>query len=223
MMKFKNRDPNSKTKENKKNTKKDIKKTVIEREKSLQEWLPIYDADRSFIKRRDGYLVSAIKVHPLNIDLLSKREKRRIVKGLHEIINGIENYFGILTIGRPVDLDSYVASLQEKMRNEQNYFKKNLLQAYIKDSISIASLGETLERRFYILEVEKDSKFAEEDLSSRIRELSSNLSAIDMKNEICDDDKLIDLLFIFLNPSEAAYEKTPEKGRYLTTQFSGIY
>ncbi|MCH4200151.1 MAG: hypothetical protein LKF87_12360 [Clostridium tyrobutyricum] len=218
---LKNKTKNQKNKLSEKQVRKDAKKTAIEREKSLQEWLPIYDVDRNFIKRRDGFLISAIKIHPLNIDLLSKREKRRIVKGLHEVINGIENYFEILTIGRPVDLDSYVATLQERMRNEEDYFKKKLLQFYIKDSISIAAQGETLERRFYILEKEKEGKFAEEELSSRIRELSNNLSAIDIKNDICQEEELINLLFIFLNPSEAAYEKTPQK-LHLPTQFSGI-
>lgn len=217
---FKNK--KSKNKDDKQKNKKEIKKSAIEREKSIQEWLPVFDVERNFEKRRDGYLVAAIKIHPLNIDLLSKREKRRIVKGLHEVINGIQNYFQIITIGRPVDLDLYISSLQEKMKNEKNYSKRNILQAYIKDSISIAAQGETLERRFYILEIEKEGEFAEEDLSNRMRELSSRLNAIDIKNEFCEEEKLIDLLFIYLNPSEAAYEKPPNRMSYLTTQFSGV-
>lgn len=205
----------------KKKQKKEAEKKK-EDKKAVQEWMPIFDVDGG-MKRRDDFLVMALEVIPKNIDLLSRNERKRIIANLHEIINGQQEYLSWVSLGRPVDLDQYLNNLEQKVKNTDDLVRKKILNIYIKQAVSMASSGETLERKFYIVIIEDQKiEHARQELENRIRELQSNLQAADLKSEICEDKELINLLFIFTHPTQAAFERTPEYlSPYLPTQYEG--
>lgn len=186
------------------------------RVKTAQDWMPIKDIDKSYVYRKDGLLVGILRIMPLNIDLLSNNEKRRIVDGLHEVINGENEEFQIFCIGRPVDLNVYLEWLQEKSKSEENFTRKQILKSYIQEATEIAASGETTERRFYIIVSKKDGPKSVEDLNSRLRDLKSKFTNTGLKASICNDDEIIDLYSLFSNPVQAAYEKTEINYHYAT-------
>jgi hypothetical protein len=180
---------------------------------STQEWIPIKDVYNGFIHRKDGALVCAIRVQPKNIRLLSKDEAIRLVKLLMEVLNGIDYSYQIITIPRPVDLDAYIAELQSLKSNEENPIKNRLLGNYISQAASVAVSGEALDRLFYILIDEfpgNKKQKTELILHQRASELVSNLMSADLMSHLCSDDELRELLFIFTNLSQAAYERAPK-------------
>ncbi|MCG0275659.1 MAG: hypothetical protein L5655_05755 [Thermosediminibacteraceae bacterium] len=190
-----------------------------QRKKSVQEWLPVIDITENFIKLKDGRYVSVLKVRPLNIGLKSENEKKRIIHSVFETLNGLKEPLQIFSMGRPVDLDPYIQALNTKSREEINITKKRLLQEYLKYVASIATGGEAIERRFFIMLSGKEK----DELKTKAHELAANLEKSGLKAEICTDQDIIDLLFCFSHPSQAAFEKPPAfAGPYLPpTYFNG--
>lgn len=182
---------------------------VQNRQKTAQQWMPIKDVNRSIVYRKDGLLIGILRVYPINLELLSDNEKKRKIDSLTEELNGEREGFQIFCIGRPVDLNSYLEWLLEKAKMEQNFTRKNVLKGYIQQASEMASSGETVERRFYII-ITKDSKVhrAEEELINRLNEFNMKLAAAELSSEICQDDEIMDLYSLFANPAQAAFEKS---------------
>lgn len=184
--------------------------SVEEKEKlSAQDWLPFKDIAGHFIYRRDGQLVAVLKIEPINIVLKSDAEKKRIVSAVHEAWNGIQYPIQILALPRPVDLDQYLEKLQEQAREISDITRKRILQEYIRYVAGIVQGGEALERRYYLLIAMEDSKQSKEELLKCGYELAANLETSGLKVKVCDDIKIIDMLFSFLHPSQSAFEPGP--------------
>lgn len=178
--------------------------------KTAQEWLPVKDVNNSLLVRGDKYLVAILKIEPVNISLLSDNEKKRIISALHEVINGAQEPMQWLSIGRSVDLDGYIAKLEQKAQDTQDFARKKLLKGYIRQAAEMAAGGDTLERRFYVLLARKQGKHADDELKSRARELASGIASAGLRAELCNDKQIIDLLFTFHQPGQAAFERAPE-------------
>lgn len=186
---------------------------------STQEWLPVKDVYNGFYHRKDGYIVAGVRVQPINMDLLSKNEKKRKISMLHEVTNGMDYDAQTMSIGRPVDLDGYIAEMENKKNDAVDFVKRKILEDNIKHAAQMATSGEALERQFYILIAQKPSeniKKSGDMLYRKAVELASNLSMADLTSHVCNDQELRDLLFIFTNPTQSAYERAPDdSGMYL--------
>lgn len=179
-----------------------------QREKTANQWMPISDIDECTVYRKDNILIGMLRVQPLNIDLLSDKEKRRKVESLTEELNGEKEAFQIFCIGRPVDLNSYLDLMQEKAKAEQNYTRRNILKSFIKEASNIASSGDTVERRFYIILTKHYENKAEEELMNRLKDMQNKLSSAELSSSICKEDELIDVYSLFAHPAQAAFERT---------------
>jgi len=193
---------------------KDTKKDQPEQSQqnnSVQTWLPFKDIHGGLIYRKDGGLVAVLRVMPYNLNLQSENEKKRVISSIHEAINGQQEAFQILCIGRPVDLDGYLKALQEKTRDTETFQKRRLLQNYIQYVAGLAAGGEAMERRYYILIPElSKSKQMKEIVSKRAHELTEKLKRAGLDVNICSDQEIIDLFFTFTHPIQSAFERLPE-------------
>lgn len=190
---------------------KNIKKVgPVSEPKTVQEWLPIDDIYNNVIHRNDGSLVSGLRVMPLNIELKSRLEKKRIISGVHEAYNGQINHTQIFSIGRPVDLDAYIQGLEEIYRNAADVHRKKLMRDYLKYVSGIASSGEALEPRYYILSGQEQDRDSLDELIKRSYELAGNMGKAGLEVVLCDDREAIDMMFTFTNPVQSAYEKAPD-------------
>lgn len=186
-----------------------IDDTQKEDKKIAQDWLPFSDVEGNFIIRKDGYLVMALKIEPMNIALKSDAEKKRIIQSIHEAWNAQLEPLQIVSLPRPVDLDHYFSALQNKAKDTLDPKKRRLLQEYINYIATVVRTGEAVERRYYILLSHKAGKSAKEEISQRAFELSSDLASSGLKVEIADDREVLDMLFSFLQPAQAAFEDIP--------------
>ncbi len=180
----------------------------LQREKTANQWIPVADIEGSIVYRKDNLLIGMLRVQPLNIDLFSDNEKKRKVEALAEELNGENEGLQIFCIGRPVDLNNYLEWLQDKARLEQDYTRKRVLKAFIKEASYTASSGETVERRFYIIISKQNSEKAEEELINRLRDLQNKLSSAELISNICKDDELMDVYSLFAHPIQAAFERS---------------
>lgn len=189
--------------------------------KAVQDWLPFYDITSSFIWRRDDNLVAVLRVDPMNITLKSDAETKRIIAALHEALNGQQELIQIFCLPRPVDLDTYLQNLQQAARESLDGTRKRLLVEYVQYVAGVVRGGEAIELRFYILLSQKNGKRAKEELYQRTFELAGNISKSGLRVAMCDDTAILDMLFSFLQPSQAAFEPTPS-GAFITTLYRGV-
>lgn len=211
---------------------------------SSQAWMPVKDVYNSFIHRRDGAIIAAIRVQPVNFELLSENEKFRKIKSLEEVMNGMDYSFQIISIARPVDLDSFIAKMddmkgrttpakattgdiheqekQAKRNHASDRIKSRLLAGYMSHAAAMATGGDAVERQFYILLDQAVGKKPQQDeqlLFRKASELASSLTSADLISHFCNDEELRDLLFVFTNPNQAAYERAPMTQITLPTLF----
>jgi len=190
-----------------------------QRKKTVQDWFPVKDIGDNMILLKDERYVCALRVWPLNIGLKSESEKKRIIQSMYEALNGLKDTMQIFALGRPVDLDSYISFLQSKSKEEINMTKKRLLQEYLKYVASIVTSGEAIERRFFIMISGKEK----DELKVKAHELASNLEKSGLKSDMASDQDLIDMLFSFTHPAQAAFEKAPSfSGPYLPPVFENF-
>lgn len=191
---------------------------------SAQKWLPVSDVNNSFLKRRDNQLVVAIRITPINIDLLSDGEKKRKIAVLDEVFNGLginRIPFQIFCIGKPVDLDSYIVKLQSLSQNTDNVMRKRILQNGIRQAAYYATSGETLDRGFYLILYQETSSTAEIELMGRANEITMGLNTVGLQSEICSDKQILEMLLLFTHPVQASFERMPEiSGPYLPPQLA---
>ncbi|KYH31330.1 hypothetical protein [Neomoorella mulderi] len=185
--------------------------------KAVQDWLPWKDIAGGVITRKDGQVVAVLKVEPFNLALKSENEKMRVITAVHEALNGQREAFQILSLGRPVDLDAYLRGLQDLARETGNLARKKLLQEYTRYVATLVASGEALERRYYILLPGKEQV----EVLQRAHELASNLERSGLKVRVCSDQEIIDLVFVFTHPAQAAFERPPIPGPYLAPQVKG--
>lgn len=179
--------------------------------RAAQDWLPFKDVT-GVVVRRDGHLAAVLRVEPINLYLKSDAEKKRVIGAVHEALNGQREPVQIVSLGRPVDLDAYLRGLEEKGREALEPRRKDLLRQYTRYVAGLAAGGEALERRFYVLLSRAPGKQAREEVMARAHELAGNLARAGLEVAVCDDREIIDMLFVFLHPTQAAYERPPERG-----------
>ncbi|NFL43537.1 hypothetical protein FDB61_17880 [Clostridium botulinum] len=207
MLKIKGKIKNNKKKVKKEELTEDEKVTKS-REMTAQQWIPIADIEGNVVYRKDNIITSMLRVQPENIDLLSDREQRRKVDSLAEGFNGEKESIHIFCVGRPVDLSDYLESLNEQSKMEQDFVRKMVLKGYIQQASKLASSGEAVERRFYIIIYKniEDGRSVNE-LINRINELQIKFTQAELTCNVCNEDELIDVLALFASPIQAAFEK----------------
>lgn len=179
---------------------------------STQKWLPIRDIHNNLLWRKDNHIVAVLRIEPVNMALLSKKEKQRKIKKLEEALNGIDYIYQILSIAKPVDLDAHIMKLEEAKRETENPIRKNLLSGYAHQAAGKAMSGEALERQFYMLiphVLGKKIQHDEAALSDRAIQMASSLTHAELVTQVCTDQGHLDLQFLYSNPNQAAYERAP--------------
>ncbi|MGE7828542.1 hypothetical protein [Paenibacillus sp. NPDC093718] len=197
-------------------------KSPAAKEPSSQSWVPIKDIHNNIIYRKDNVIVSAVRVQPINIALLSENEQVRKIKQLEEVLNGIDYKNQTLSIAKPVDLDAYILGLEQMKQEADTALIARLLNGYIQQAASKATSGEALERHFYILidqALSKKAQHEEQVLLQKALELANGLTHAELLSHVCNDNELRDLQFIFSNPNQAAYERAPLNSQSLPPVF----
>ena len=175
---------------------------------TVQEWLPVRDVSAGQVLRRDGTGIAAIEISPVNLALKSTGEQRTILASVHEAVNSLQLPAQILALPRPLDLDDYVRSLEQRLR-EVDPPRQRLLRAYIRYVSSLVTSGDAQERRYYILLAHPPGPGAREDLYQAAQDLAARLRQADLEAQVLDDRELLELLHVFSHPAQAAFERPP--------------
>jgi len=174
---------------------------------TVQKWLPVQDISGGLMVRSDGRLVAVVRVEPAPFTLLSERERARRITALHEAIQALPGAAQVCAVSRPIDLDTYISGL-EAMQVDTDGPRRALLRGYTNYVRGLVTSAGAVERRFYVLiPGDEKRKGAGEDLLQKAREFVAALSRAELQARMCTDQELMDLLFCFFHPAQAAFER----------------
>ena len=188
-----------------------------EKTKSCNEEINILDIKNNAIYTRDGYVIMALKLNSINIQLFSKRELNQKVKEItNELATDLKE-LKFLSISRPVDVTDLVEKLREILSRSDIQKQKNLLKQNIRETLRLTITGEVVERQNFITIFDKNSDMVEKELLKRAMDLTNKFGNCGIKVDILNEQELIQLCNSTLNINFAFREDNEfeEKVPYL--------
>lgn len=189
---------------NKKFKKKDeeVNKSLI----TAQEFMNVLDIKGNFLYSKDKYVFAYIKINPISIDLLSKRERRNLSKTLTGKLSAEQNKFRFLAVSRPIDITPLINDYSNIMLNSDNPKQKEILRHEMLVMNNYAMSGEVVERQFYIRLYEKHEEGIERDLIKRANDFANIFKESEISCEVLKEQGIIRLCNLINNPAYSHIE-----------------
>lgn len=191
--------------------KKNSKKKDIEINKGLetaQEFMNVLDIKGNFLYSKDKYIFAYIRINPISIDLLSKREKRNLCQKLTSELSAEQSKFRFLAVSRPIDITPLINDYSNIMINSDNPKQKELLRHEMIVMSNYAMSGEVVERQFYIRLFEKYEEGIERDFIKRVTEFALRFENSKVPCEVMKEQGIIRLCNLINNPAYSHIEDT---------------
>ena len=189
-----------------KQSKKTKKNQVVEN-KIAQDFINFKTVEGNFLYSADNTISTFIKIVPVSIDLLSDREKEILAKNITAELSSETEPFKLIAISRPIDISDIISEYEEILMHSDNPIQKKLLRSEISILNDYALSGEIVERQYYFMLSNKNSKRAESNLLKRTRDFLSKLNNADIKASIQNDSEIVQLCSLVTNPSESFFEE----------------
>lgn len=170
-----------------------------EKKKSCNEEINILDIKNNAIYTRDNYVIMALKLNSINIQLFSKRELNQKVKEITSELASDLKELKFLSISRPVDVTDLVEKLRGILSKSDIQKQKNLLKQNIRETIRLTITGEVVERQNFITIFDKNSDMVEKELLKRAMDLVNKFGNCGIKVDILNEKELIQLCNSTLN------------------------
>lgn len=170
-----------------------------EKQKSCNEEINILDIKNNAIYTRDNYVIMALKLNSINIQLFSKRELNQKIKEITSELASDLKELKFLSISRPVDVTDLVEKLREILGKSDIQKQKNLLKQNIRETIRLTITGDVVERQNFITIFDKNSDTVEKELLKRAMDLVNKFGNCGIKVDILNEQELIQLCNSTLN------------------------
>lgn len=181
-----------------------------EKRKSCNDEINIIDIKNNFIYTKDNYIIMALKIYAINMQLFSRRELNLKVKEVtNELANDLKE-LKFITVSRPVDVAGLVENLRDLLSETETQKQKNLLKQNIKETVRLTVTGDIVERQNFITIFEKNSDVAEKELQKRAMDLVNKFNNCGIRVEILGEQELIQLCNSTLNINFAFREDLDE-------------
>ncbi|MGB4352647.1 MAG: hypothetical protein WBJ01_09710 [Tissierellaceae bacterium] len=185
------------------------KKNKIDNKKeTAQDFVNVKDIKDKFLYTRDEKIISYIQINPIDINLLSKREKQTLARTLTAELTSERKTFKFIAVSRPVDISPLLTEYQNIISNTTNQKQKELLRHEMYSISNFALSGEVVERQFYIMLWEDYEEGIERDILKRAMEFSSKLESSSIKCNILTENKIVRLCNLINNPAYTNIEDT---------------
>lgn len=185
------------------------KKNKIDNKKeTAQDFVNVKDIKDKFLYTRDEKIISYIQINPIDINLLSKREKQTLARTLTAELTSERKTFKFIAVSRPVDISPLLTEYQNIISNTTNQKQKELLRHEIYSISNFALSGEVVERQFYIMLWEDYEEGIERDILKRAMEFASKLESSSIKCNILTENKIVRLCNLINNPAYTNIEDT---------------
>lgn len=169
--------------------------------KSTEDWLPIRAINNGMIQLDSGYMVTGVKIEPKNIFILDQDVQNNVIFSLRNFYNTIDYEFWLISAGRPVDINVYLANLQVQYNNTNNqHIRKLLMQDISKANMFMSTQMNAVDTEYFILFKEKKPEI----IQKRLQTLISGLANCTLNSKQVSNDDLRMLLDNFFNGAESS-------------------
>lgn len=162
--------------------------------KYTEDWLPVKNITNGMIELDNGQKVTGIKIKPRNIFILDNNTRNNIIAVLKTFYDTIDFEFWMISADRPVDISSYLATLQIQYNQVQDPRIKKLISQDIEKANEFMRDNVT-DTEFYILFKEKKPDI----IQKRLRTLMVGLANCGLDCSQTSNTDLRTLLESFLN------------------------
>ncbi len=205
---------------------------------SVQKFMQISEIKDDTLVLKDGTLRAALLVSSVNFALKSEEEQDAMVSGYISFLNSLNFPVQVVIQSRRLDLDHYLADLDNRQKEQVNELLKLQIQEYIQFVRELVQLGEIMTKRFYAIvpfnpttaggqkgfmallsEVFstasvvqlKRARFLEykEVLDRRLGYAQSGLASMGLHSVRLNTQSLIELFYKTYNPMESKTQKLP--------------
>jgi hypothetical protein len=187
-------------------------------ERSAQDWLTIADLRGGLLLRPDGALVGGVTVAPFSLALKSPAETRSIIGAVHAALNALDRPWEIVSMYRPVDLDTYLSDL-DAMLGRADPRRKPALRDYLAWVTQIVHSGETVERRYFLL-ITRTGRDAPAEHAAHLPQFAQDLRRVrSLQCRVMTDQDWRELLFLTFQADHAVHEAVPDGRGRLPAQY----
>lgn len=184
------------------------KEKIDNKKQTAQDFVNVKDIKDKFLYTRDDKIASYIQINPIDINLLSKREKQSLSRTLTAELTSERKTFKFIAVSRPVDISPLLTEYQNIISNTNNQKQKELLRHEMYSISNFALSGEVVERQFYIMLWEDYEEGIERDILKRAMEFASKLESSGIKCSILNQSKIVRLCNLINNPAYINIEDT---------------
>jgi hypothetical protein len=204
---------------------------------STQEYVDVAGIKEGVVILKSGGLRMILMSSSINFALKSEEEQNAIIANYQGFLNSLVFPVQIVMQSRRLDLDSYVAKLDEAYEQESNELIQIQIQDYTSFIKRLVSVANIMDKKFFIIipyspvNIQKrglfdkifnpakiakvnisDNEFKrfKEELSQRASVIINGLSAIGVKAAALNTQQVADLLYSTYNPEEGNKEKLTE-------------
>ena len=167
--------------------------------KTCNEEINILDIRNNAIYTRDDYLIMALKIYSINMQLFSKRELNQKVKEITTELAGDLKEIKFFSLSRPTDISKLIDNLREQLSDTEIQKQKTLLKQNIRETIRLTVTGDVVERQNFVTIFSKNSDSAEKELQKQAIDLVNKFNNCGIKAEILNEQELIQLCNSALN------------------------
>ena len=178
---------------------------------TAQAWLPIHDLHDGCLIRPDGGVVAGVQIAPFSLALKSEREQESAIRGFQAALSGIPVPWELVSLYRPTDLDTYLATL-DNLAADATGPRRHLIAEYTRWVRAKIQSGESVERRYYLL-MTRTGKDALAEHQQTLRGIVEDAGRIrGFRVDILSDALWRELLFLLFHATQAAVEPIPDAG-----------
>ena len=100
---------------------------------------------------KDGTIRAVLLASSINFSLKSEDEQNAVISGYVQFLNNLSFTLQIVIQSRELDIGSYLEYLKDKEKKQVNRLLKAQTADYIEYIDSLASLGQIMNKRFYVI------------------------------------------------------------------------
>lgn len=192
---------------------------------STKDFVKIHHIREGVIILKSGGLRSVLLLSSMNFELKSESEKEGLILAFQAFLNSLDYSLQILVNSREINLDDYLADLQQRFERQENELMKLQIGEYLNFINSLIKISNVVAKNFYVtvpyapgegkaggflpktVSVSYSSRQLEEyknQLWQRVQQVRVGLLGLGLRAEILNTAELIELFYNFYNPSPKA-------------------
>ena len=156
--------------------------------------MPVKNITNGMIELDNKYKVTGVKIRPKNIFILDTNTRNNLIAMLKTFYDTIDFEFWLISADRPVDISSYLATLEIQYNQVQDPRIKKLISQDIEKANDFI-LNNVTDTEYYILFKEKNI----DTIQKRLRTLILGLSNCGLESSQTSNADLRSVLESFLN------------------------